>query len=41
MTARDLMSGEKTVYSKDGRNPLNIHVARKDGRVLEFSFSRS
>jgi hypothetical protein len=41
MTARDLMSGEKTVYSKEGRRPLNIHIARKDGRILEFIFSRS
>jgi hypothetical protein len=41
MTARDLMNGGKTVYSKEGRHPLNIHVARKDGCILEFTFSRS
>jgi hypothetical protein len=40
MTVRDLMNGEKAVYSKEGRHPLNIHVARKDGRVLELVFSR-
>ncbi len=40
MTVRDLMSGEKMVYSKEGRRPLNIHIARKDGRVLELAFSR-
>ena len=41
MTVRDLMSGEKTVYSKEGRHPLNIHVARKDGRVLELTSPRN
>jgi len=41
MTVRDLMSGERTVYSREGRDPLNIHVARKDGRVLELMFSRA
>jgi len=40
MTARDLMSGEITVYSKEGRHPLNVHVSRKDGRILELLFSR-
>ena len=40
MVTRDLISGEKKTYSKDGRHPLNIHIARKDGRVLELSFSR-
>jgi hypothetical protein len=40
MTVRDLMNGEVVVYSKEGRHPLNIHVARKDGRVLELTFSR-
>jgi hypothetical protein len=39
MTARDLISGEKTVYSKEGRCPINIHVSRKDGRILEFTFA--
>jgi hypothetical protein len=39
MTSRDLMSEEKEVYSKEGRHPLNIQVARKDGRVLELVFS--
>jgi hypothetical protein len=41
MIARDLMNGEKKAYTKDGRHPLNIHIARKDGRVLEFVFSGS
>ena len=41
MLACDLMSGVKKVYTKDGRNPLNIPIARKDGRVLELSFSGS
>ncbi|HRY86085.1 MAG TPA: hypothetical protein P5561_06125, partial [Candidatus Omnitrophota bacterium] len=41
MTARDLMTGQKTVHSKDGRYPFNVHIARKDGRIFEFSFSRS
>jgi hypothetical protein len=41
MIARDLMSGEKTVYSREGRHPLNVHVSRKDGRILELLFSHS
>ncbi len=39
MTARDLLTGEVTLYSKERRHPLDIQVARKDGRVFEFSFS--
>ncbi|HPS37602.1 MAG TPA: beta-galactosidase, partial [Candidatus Omnitrophota bacterium] len=40
MTARDLMAGGKTVYSRERRHPLDIHIARKDGRILEFTFSK-
>ena len=39
MVVSDLMSGEKNIYTKDGRNPLSISISRKDGRVLELSFS--
>ena len=36
MIVHDLMTGEKVAYSREGRHPLNIHVARKDGRILEL-----
>lgn len=39
MIAHDLMTGEKTVYSKERRHPLDIQTSRKDGRVFEFTFS--
>ncbi|MFA5159749.1 MAG: beta-galactosidase [Candidatus Omnitrophota bacterium] len=36
MIVRDLMNGEKRIYSKEDLHSLNIHVARKDGRLLEL-----
>jgi hypothetical protein len=39
MVAKDLMDGKKTIYSRDGRQPLNVHVSRKDGRLFELTFS--
>lgn len=37
MVVRDLMSGQKTVCSRERRNPMDVPIARKDGRLLEFT----
>lgn len=39
MKARDLMTGEEIIYSKERRNPLDVPITRKDGRIFEFTFS--
>lgn len=37
MIARDLVTGQKTVYSRERRHPMDFHIARKDGRIFELA----
>lgn len=41
MIVRDLMTGQKTVCSRERRCPMDVPIARKDGRLLEFIPARS
>ncbi len=36
MAVRDLLSGQKTICSRERRCPMDVEIARKDGRLLEF-----
>ena len=37
MVARDLMNGQKLICSRERRCPMDVHIARKDGRLFEFT----
>lgn len=37
MIVRDLLNGQKTVYSHERRHPMDFHIARKDGRIFELA----
>ena len=39
LTARDLITGEKVVQSKERRRIFNVALSRKDGRIFEIGVS--